>query len=75
MLLNPHEYDPAHFDAETRRLLRATIDWFEQRGKAKLAEDYHAPRPLTGLRRAGQPFSGYGDQGALAPTCTYDDFR
>ncbi len=42
MLLNPHEYDPAHFDAETRRLLRATIDWFEQRGKAKLAEDYHA---------------------------------
>jgi acyl-CoA dehydrogenase len=42
MLLNPHEYDPAHFDAETRRLLRATIDWFEQRGKAKLTEDYHA---------------------------------
>ncbi|MEQ0562438.1 acyl-CoA dehydrogenase [Amycolatopsis sp. NEAU-NG30] len=41
MLLNPREYDPAHFDAETRRLLRATIDWFEQRGKAKLAEDYH----------------------------------
>jgi acyl-CoA dehydrogenase len=41
MLLNPHEYDPAHFDAETRRLLRATIDWFEQRGKAKLTEDYH----------------------------------
>lgn len=42
MLLNPHEYDPSHFDAETRRLLRATIDWFEQRGKAKLTEDYHA---------------------------------
>jgi acyl-CoA dehydrogenase len=42
MLLNPHEYDPGHFDAETRRLLRATIDWFEQRGKAKLTEDYHA---------------------------------
>ncbi|WP_329051014.1 acyl-CoA dehydrogenase [Amycolatopsis sp. NBC_01488] len=42
MLLNPHEYDPAHFDAETRRLLRATIDWFEQRGKGKLTEDYHA---------------------------------
>jgi acyl-CoA dehydrogenase len=41
MLLNPHEYDPAHFDAETRRLLRATIDWFEQRGKAKLTKDYH----------------------------------
>ena len=42
MLLNPRDYDPAHFDAETRRLLRATIDWFEQRGKAKLTEDYHA---------------------------------
>ncbi|WP_206796771.1 acyl-CoA dehydrogenase [Amycolatopsis sp. MtRt-6] len=41
MLLNPRDYDPAHFDAETRRLLRATIDWFEQRGKAKLTEDYH----------------------------------
>ncbi len=41
MLLNPHEYDPSHFDAETRRLLRATIEWFEQRGKAKLTEDYH----------------------------------
>ncbi|HKN53360.1 MAG TPA: acyl-CoA dehydrogenase [Amycolatopsis sp.] len=42
MLLNPREYDPSHFDAETRRLLRATIDWFEQRGKAKLTGDYHA---------------------------------
>jgi len=42
MLLNPRDYDPGHFDAETRRLLRATIDWFEQRGKAKLTEDYHA---------------------------------
>ena len=41
MLLNPREFDPAHFDAETRRLLRATIEWFEQRGKAKLTEDYH----------------------------------
>ncbi|MFF0148886.1 acyl-CoA dehydrogenase [Amycolatopsis sulphurea] len=42
MLLNPHAYDPQRFDHETRRLLRATIDWFESRGKAKLAEDYHA---------------------------------
>jgi len=42
MLLNPRDYDPGHFDGETRRLLRATIDWFEQRGKAKLTEDYHA---------------------------------
>ncbi|HEX3823911.1 MAG TPA: acyl-CoA dehydrogenase family protein [Mycobacteriales bacterium] len=41
-LLNPREYDPSHFDPETRRLLRATIDWFEQRGKARLLADYHS---------------------------------
>jgi len=41
-LLHPHRYDPAHFDVETRRVLRATIDWFEGRGKRRLAEDYHA---------------------------------
>jgi acyl-CoA dehydrogenase len=41
LLFNPNTYDPSNFDAETRRLLRATIDWFEQRGKAKLLEDYH----------------------------------
>jgi acyl-CoA dehydrogenase len=40
LLLNPRSYDPAHFDPETRRLLRATIDWFEQRGKARLMQDY-----------------------------------
>jgi acyl-CoA dehydrogenase len=42
LLLNPKGYDPQRFDAETRRLLRATIDWFEARGKHKLVEDYHA---------------------------------
>ncbi|MBB4685649.1 acyl-CoA dehydrogenase [Amycolatopsis jiangsuensis] len=41
LLLNPHAYDPQRFDQETRRLLRATIDWFEARGKRKLTEDYH----------------------------------
>ncbi|MFE9255275.1 acyl-CoA dehydrogenase family protein [Streptomyces sp. NPDC006879] len=40
LLFNPHTYDPAHFDAETRRLLRATVDWFEERGKRRLIEDY-----------------------------------
>ncbi|MET7362189.1 acyl-CoA dehydrogenase family protein [Streptomyces sp. NPDC005562] len=40
LLFNPHTYDPQHFDAETRRLLRATVDWFEARGKRKLIEDY-----------------------------------
>ena len=42
LLMNPKGYDPERFDAETRRLLRATIDWFEARGKRKLVEDYHA---------------------------------
>ncbi|MDT7565520.1 MAG: acyl-CoA dehydrogenase [Pseudonocardiales bacterium] len=41
LLLDPNRYDPQHFDAETRRLLRATIDWFESRGKRRLVEDYH----------------------------------
>jgi len=36
LLFNPHTYDPSHFDDVTRRLLRATIDWFEYRGKEKL---------------------------------------
>ncbi|BCL24561.1 acyl-CoA dehydrogenase family protein [Streptomyces tuirus] len=40
LLFNPRTYDPAHFDPETRRLLRATVDWFEQRGKRQLIEDY-----------------------------------
>jgi acyl-CoA dehydrogenase len=40
LLFNPHTYDPAHFDAETRRLLRATIDFFEHRGKTALIDSY-----------------------------------
>ncbi|SMD23799.1 acyl-CoA dehydrogenase family protein [Kibdelosporangium aridum] len=42
LLLHPHRYAPDHFDPETRRLLRATIDWFESRGKRKLLADFHA---------------------------------
>ncbi|MFD4241775.1 acyl-CoA dehydrogenase family protein [Streptomyces sp. NPDC058525] len=42
LLFNPRTYDPAHFDAETRRLLRATVDWFEDRGKRRLIEDYRS---------------------------------
>jgi acyl-CoA dehydrogenase len=40
LLFNPNTYDPQHFDPETRRLLRATIDWFEERGKVNLLSDY-----------------------------------
>ncbi|MCL2534734.1 MAG: acyl-CoA/acyl-ACP dehydrogenase [Nocardiaceae bacterium] len=39
LLLNPHDYDPTAFDPNTRRLLRATIDWFEHRGKRRLLQD------------------------------------
>ncbi|KRD20172.1 MULTISPECIES: acyl-CoA dehydrogenase family protein [unclassified Streptomyces] len=42
LLFNPRTYDPAHFDPETRRLLRATVDWFEERGKSRLIEDYRS---------------------------------
>ncbi|ADT97071.1 MULTISPECIES: acyl-CoA dehydrogenase family protein [Mycolicibacterium] len=39
LLLNPNHFDPAWLDPESRRLLRALIDWFEQRGKARLLRD------------------------------------
>ncbi|GAA3674530.1 acyl-CoA dehydrogenase [Lentzea roselyniae] len=39
MLLDPNHYDPAQLDDETRRLLRATVDWFEARGKRQLIAD------------------------------------
>jgi acyl-CoA dehydrogenase len=39
LLLNPNTYDPQQFDPETRRQLRALIEWFEGRGKTKLLKD------------------------------------
>ncbi|MCB0943098.1 MAG: acyl-CoA dehydrogenase, partial [Mycobacterium sp.] len=39
LLFNPNTYDPPQFDPETRRQLRALIDWFESRGKARLLQD------------------------------------
>ena len=44
MLLDPNHYDPAHLDDETRRLLRATVDWFEARGKRQLIADAQAEK-------------------------------
>lgn len=35
-LFNPSTYDGEGFDPATRRLFRATIDWFEAKGKATL---------------------------------------
>ncbi|MBI3214675.1 MAG: acyl-CoA dehydrogenase [Mycobacterium sp.] len=39
LLLNPITYDPQQFDPETRRQLRALIEWFELRGKTRLLAD------------------------------------
>jgi len=38
-LLNPAHYDAAEFDAATQRLFRATIDWFEAKGKQRLTAE------------------------------------
>ncbi|GAA1265372.1 acyl-CoA dehydrogenase [Kitasatospora nipponensis] len=40
LLFNPRTYDPVQFDEPTRRLLRATVDWFESRGKKALIDTY-----------------------------------
>jgi acyl-CoA dehydrogenase len=39
LLFNPATYDPTQFDAATQRLLKATIEWFEARGKRQLLAD------------------------------------
>ena len=38
VLLNPHTYEGAELDPESRRIMRATIEWFEARGKEALKE-------------------------------------
>ncbi|MDI6104714.1 acyl-CoA dehydrogenase family protein [Actinoplanes sp. NEAU-A12] len=40
MLFNPNTYDPAHLDPESRRLLRALVAFFEERGKNTLIKNY-----------------------------------
>lgn len=44
LLFDPNTYDPQQFDADTRRLLRATVDWFEEQGKKRLLDDDLAAR-------------------------------
>ena len=39
LLFDPNTYDPTEFDVETRRLLRATIDFFEGQGKKRILDD------------------------------------
>ncbi len=40
-LLNPATYDASEFDSETQRVFRATIDWFETKGKGRLLAESH----------------------------------
>ncbi len=40
-LFNPRTFDGAGFDGETRRILLATVEWFEDRGKAALKDADH----------------------------------
>jgi acyl-CoA dehydrogenase len=41
VLLNPHTFEGEHLGPEARRLMRATIAWFETRGKQALKEADH----------------------------------
>lgn len=41
LLLNPRTYAPADLDPEASHLLRATIEWFEARGKTELKRVHH----------------------------------
>ncbi len=43
-VFNPSTYDPSAFDEKTQRLLLATIDFFESRGKVALKEADHERR-------------------------------
>ncbi len=41
LLFNPRTFDASEFDPETRRVLLATIEFFESRGKKALKENDH----------------------------------
>jgi acyl-CoA dehydrogenase len=40
-LLNPSTYDASELDPASARLMRATIDWFEAKGKKRLTEEVY----------------------------------
>ncbi len=44
MLFNPRTYDGAGLDPESRRIMLATIEFFESRGKETLKEHDHERR-------------------------------
>ncbi|MEZ5116285.1 MAG: acyl-CoA dehydrogenase [Candidatus Nanopelagicales bacterium] len=42
LLFDPATYDPTHLDPESRRQLRALVDFFEAKGLAEVKDEYHA---------------------------------
>ena len=63
VLFNPRTYDAADLDPESRRLMLATIDFFESRGKAALKERRPRARLVRRLPRVRQRAS------ASSPRC------
>lgn len=47
LLFNPKSYNPTHLDEETAREFRALIEFFENKGKQKLKDEYHAAQWYT----------------------------
>ncbi len=41
VLLNPKKLDRSYPDARTPEIMRKTVEFFEQKGKARLLEDYY----------------------------------
>ena len=40
-LLNPKTQKFEHLDTESKKIMKKTIDFFENRGKKRLKSDYH----------------------------------
>jgi acyl-CoA dehydrogenase len=60
VLLNPHTYEGAELDPSARRIMRATIEWFEARGKRALKEADHERtfyRDFIGFQAAEKAFA------------------
>lgn len=73
LLFNPNTFDPLEFDAETRRLLRATIDWFETRGKKRLLDDDLAarwPADFVDFVRREKLFATFLTPSEMAPSAS-----
>ena len=68
LLFDPNTYDPSHFDPETRRQLRAVIDWFEGRGKAKLLRDDLEASAKSAASDKAEPCQVEGFSPAVWPT-------